>query len=86
MIGPPRKPGGLVEHRVLIVAAGSHTVEETSALLVRKGFKLDHGFPAIVVDPPTGRFVLRGSASQVVVEALSAEADLQVFPDLDISS
>ena len=86
MIGPPRKPGDLVERRVLVVATGSHSVEETSALLVRKGFKLDHAFPAIVVDPPTGRFVLRGTASQLVVDALSAESDLEVFPDLDVSS
>jgi hypothetical protein len=53
---------------------------------LEKGFKLDTDFPAVIVDPPTGRFVLRGMATLDVVEALSAESDLQIFPDLGISS
>jgi hypothetical protein len=85
---PPRGkfPEHSVEHKVLVFSSGALSVEQARGLLLEKGFKLDTDFPAVIVDPPTGRFVLRGMATLDVVEALSAESDLQIFPDLGISS
>lgn len=52
-------------------------IEQLEAL----GLKIDRGYPPIVVDPASDRFVLRGEGSEEALERARVELGVEIFAD-----
>lgn len=67
--------------RFMVTHSPAPSAPELIAKLEALGLKVDRGFPPIVVDPASGRFVLRGEGSAELLERARAELGVEIYAD-----
>lgn len=63
----------------------THSPQPSAPELIEKleslGLKVDRDYPPIVVDPASGKFVLRGEGSAELLERARSELGVEIYAD-----